>query len=1045
MRQSFSDKTRSLVLSGDFAGDSQTLQEVDSLSEQLLHANLSDLSTLVEQVVSTLTKLPCVCRSSFIIHVLQPSPIFDRLIDAIYEWCFEETTTTGDDKEAAEVDWELVRLLEEEPEEAQDEEEKSRATGYKIGQRFHVLRAVIVAAPQLQSAAERLFLRYFSSKERFMREEFLHQVLKSRFVSDAAVLQALASYPASALPKIINAAGKTNGLRTNMIDTLVRKYHASGLGKLPMKLVVLGSDQIVEEFCLQDANASFSVLRWGDHSEVYRKYIEQQLQTLESDVLRKGLFVKGFFGDLSLNDAAFADFVYRLSVSQESARIGLASALDVQKELKLLSAKGEIQQPELWPQLESVLAEFVLLRGHHKLSINGWLFALTRLDPSKQGNTNVWLRQQCETSMIRFLLGSKKLLKDRRIKEAILLLMKNCCRSVSAESLNEAVQSGAMNTGEFGEDMDMIELCFTIYNGIVQNRGDHRLQFQVVLAWIELHQKLSSAWLQEHIHPSKLDSTWNSWFKSCTLHLFQRVEDLHSDIRHRISMITDGEAFQGKLVSFLGMVDLLMQQIHKALQWALAEQQLDLCSGWIKGSSVVSTWRGKLQLALQPQASDTIPNETFLLRHQVYVCPVISKDLYRIATELVNNLAPYNAAATFRTYSEVMELALWIVQQVFLASECLSASRMARIRSFHSVFRLGLDAFLKARCSMPKVACKRTSDGKVEVVVVEPLKEPANSCFWSLLLQLLSPKFEDNTSSYKAFLTDVWNDFVKLNGLVPLPPSDDSELKNWLKSRALRHLPKLLEGQYVDAVFQLLNQALTSPYSTSIETLFDFASLGINRSLLGKILRKYDMEPVCSRLQEFGIEILTSVEETIPFSTTFLRRWMEENNSPDVNQRMENYNLFLDAALRTRAQEFARCLHFVCGQIKNERGSSTREVYAFLCCGGSTREEAMLALSLETSATVAHAEAICRALMRLLKNDMSRRDSSAVMPFKHLSKALQNLICKHLVSSASVEREVGILKVWMQFCLQVDWTTTTFASGEKVSLTNDKTATLLYK
>ena len=1023
-----------LILPGGFAGDVETLCCVEALVSDLSDAGAVVRLEMVEKVVNVLEELPGCSRVCLLRDVLQDLAVFDRLIDALFDWCFAQgsSSTRGED-----IDWELVHLFEQREEETSKGGDKDKDKEVCLNEeRLHVLRAIVVAAPELSNAGERLFLRYFSGHERFMRNEFLFSALRSAYISDDAIVKALETYPLSVLPKVIRTCRKARNWRVSLIDALVRKYHSSGMGKLSSDLIVLGSDSIVQDLCFGDD--SFTFPAWNRHSDVYEQHIQHEMSDLGKDVLKKGFIFNAVASKLSVESKCQVDFFYNLATSTDACSVTSIVLIAVRQELCKLSSSSLIEDPQEWSQIEPVLRKFAGDSRFHKLSTKGWVRLLSRLHPDHEAKSDDIAMQVTEIKMLKSLLHSKKLMKDSSIKKAILALTTKCCLAVSNEELVESMRSARVQQGEFVEDLERFILCRLIYVESMKTVKDHRFLSQLDLAWLDLHLKADLSWLNERVKHSERDGTCKSWFDSCTFGFFQQAKQLQNDIVHRFELIQSDEATTTTLVSPLGALDLVMQKIHRALHWALGLQGHDLCTGWSNRLSVVCDWSRMLFEILAPARKVHVPSEVFELRKDGYSCPSLSEDLHNVLNWLLSNTETVGHDKAANAYNEVLKLAKELCEHTTLYAEQEYGSVLERYRLYVDFLKRGIACFGERHPGVERIERARNAQGKLELTVLSTQRNAFaighfRKSLERYLLATYTPS-KSEASDWLVLLNDVWKLLLALCGLQKAEVQSLDHLQKWLSTPVFNFLPEALHAENTELLRDLIESAFapTTPKSYAND-LVQYCNPITIAPLLRKTFQKYGAEPGCLLFQERLMEMRGPIP---PVSLEFIRNILTKETSDDLDERMKSYVVLLEAAIHSTAAEFAKTLDFLASRLKNERGSGTSCVYQALC---SDEKLGGFYLSFTPKATLLETQAICQSLLKLLGNDMSRRDSSAVPHFSELAHIVQWRIRNEKIGEEGesvTSHQLDKAAVWLQFSLQVVWQQTSCTSGETVRPTS---------
>ncbi|MDP3273561.1 MAG: hypothetical protein Q8Q09_00095 [Deltaproteobacteria bacterium] len=469
-------------LIGGFAGDQPKRAQAQRLAEQL-RGPQSD-SVTVSQVITVLETLPFAGRIEFVLKALCESPSRDRLVRGLFDACFRAGRAL--DGAAGADDEAILDSLSGESSRQLDPE------------RYYLVRLLAVTLPRLGSLGVELFYAYQATRSTVLFRTFLDAMVASPVFTDDE-LEAVFLGTVDASRKAILGVCKRSPHRQRFVGQLIEKKLA------PLSMFYWANPEVVAAL-LSDGSASeiaeiesLGLRSWPHLGSVYLAHLRGMFETHTHDPIRKGKLFRAF--ESHAHELSSADVLALVALCEEHQPLELAPSVApvVRSYLEELSQRGAWEGP--YEGVSRVLPcerllcrlnaqdKLALLRSSVTQTARGWAFTEPR-------------RSLCET-----LLS-----KGARRDSAKQLFTDLACEAF------DAVSEEAFWDLRTSADKDPTQRALQSFEGFfdLARWTQNRLALQAVRAWLALHERTtpSPTVIARYAQRKTAPELWTLWTRS---------------------------------------------------------------------------------------------------------------------------------------------------------------------------------------------------------------------------------------------------------------------------------------------------------------------------------------------------------------------------------------------------------------------------------------------------------------------------------------------------------------------------------------------------
>ncbi|MBL8685053.1 MAG: hypothetical protein JNK05_38105 [Myxococcales bacterium] len=517
-------------LLGRFAGDEPKRARATQLAERLLGAQNNAVG--VADVVAVLESLPFSGRIEFVLKVLCESPSRDRLVRALFDSCF----TAPRAENAAEREPILESL-------------SGVASRQLDPERYYLVRLLVVAMPKLGRLGVELFHEYQRTSSTVLFRAFLDAAVASTVFTDDE-LEAVFLGAVDVSRKAILDRCKHAPHRQRFVGRLIAKQHA------PLSMLYWAAPEDVAALLSGGTPAQIAEFeqlgfgRWPHLGAVYLAHLRRRFEAHANDPIRKAKVLREF--EARASELSSADVRALVALCEEHRPMEIAPSVGpaVRAYLEETSRRGALEGTyegvtlalpcsRLLNQL-SPEDRIALLRASTTKTARGWTFSESH-------------RTLCEALLAR-----------RSSKEsAKRLFTELACEAVGAAS-DEIVWD--LRTGA---TTDATHKTFQSFEGFldVGRWSQNRLALQGVEAWLALHQRTrpTPAVIARYQGRKSAVELWTIW----TQQALGRVVELVESVAKRAAASLDRcspRAPRSTITSYVPFVRILVEYVQSVLE-----------------------------------------------------------------------------------------------------------------------------------------------------------------------------------------------------------------------------------------------------------------------------------------------------------------------------------------------------------------------------------------------------------------------------------------------------------------------------------------------
>lgn len=958
-------------LLGGFAGDPAKRARAIELAERLRGAQSDAVSA--QEIIAVLELLPFSGRVEFVLDALCESPSRDRHVWALFDACFVDgraDTSAGDQASMlASLHGESTRVL--------------------APERYYLVRLLTIALPRLGRLGVELFDAYQRSSSTVLFRPFLDAMVASKDFSDDE-LEAVFLRTVDASRKAILEHCKHTPHRQRFVARLIERELA------PLELVYWADPAFIDARLARGTPEQIAALEhqgfrnWSQLGAVYLAHLRRAMQAHANDPLARGIALRAFEGrsfDLSAEHV-----VALVALCEEHQPLELAPTVSpaVRNYLEETSRAGAWAGPyegvtlalpcdRLLDRLRAD-DKVALLRANITRTPSGWAF-----DESH--------RRLCETLLgRRARRGSARSLLARLGREAF--------EAISEEALWELRVGGAA--------ADPVRTTFESFARAldVQRWHQNTIAFEVIEAWLALAQrsKPTPAVIARYEGRKSERELWTLWLRH-TIELVQRYAQPIVRRAQQSLNRCNPRAQRSCITSYVRYATLLLGHLQSVLQ--TPGLQCDPTLRLTIASELAELTRplfdtAAVELASQPES---VGSQAVLAMRSV------------IEAALIDALS---AASDALIFDPAREGYVSVAQHGQLAP---ALTRLCHPQNLSHCAEL--QPALYALCSALVERVKMRPDaarlGFVESLTRENKKsfvffDPNAHKLWSgtalsLLTTLQAACNARGARRDERLCARVWSLFKREKYGAKLPRRSEKKFNEYV----------------IDA--------LALPPSVLAEEKPALIDAGV------ALCASNELDSVAATFARAGwlVEILDRAAPAAAVRDRFLTAHGEVSN-PEVRVLLENATTDRDPAIRMQAHltllersqhaipALAESLAYVARRIRNEAGLHRPLVYQWITERiGTLVTRSLDAASDEQPAGLDAITVLCDALEKMLRDDVSKRDTVAKNAFRAIAA---NILSTALLFDCEKPRVQGRRR-WIQCAVLLDTIVVRALHGEE--------------
>ena len=907
----------------------------------------------VEEMAEFLDSLPFNGRLEFVIHVLGQSPARDSLALGLFDWCFQGGEEGGDSDG-------FVMM-------------GCGGTSYLNTQRYPIMRAILSLLGKAEELAIEMFEKYNRTTSTIFKTTFLQTMANNSLFSNARLEE---TYLASVEndKKVIIEVCKKNPFRADLIAKLVKsgKLDASYTTFAPSSFVQASLDAESFDHTSYKRLLTVGFQNWKLHSAVYLGFLKTQFEKYNHDPLGKGLIFRAFERQLTEKmNPEHAVEIYKLVDTYSPLEV-VGGDQGVREYLTRISKAGKLTR-----RYESVA-----------LALPGHQIACSLPPPVKfrlfkelliETETGVVFRDTHVSFCQGFLTMSAKCFR-RSLSDQLLPSIKNCFEKISVEEFwRVLIPKGGARTP--------VAIAFNSFRTHCQKNllPKKILQsIEILDAWISLFSRAApTAKLMADLGLTKqaMSDKWLSAFLELLLPHLQKVSEKASRVLASESM----KLQRSSITCYVGYTSLLLSYVRDSLTL----ESLACSSGLLLRSvnqavaaaaRVCDSFKGDL---LPPASSPGACEK------KIAALKGIMQELLFLTLKVTEgSISAHPSNEGYADMNRLNELRGSLFN-LFTESQL---ARFALVREKTFEFCIHLRERLE-------LGDERLGEGFVEVVGEDGKVRlcPFNTSYHTQYVSLSSDLLQSVLSSYRkapedALATKVWNFIKKLKYPVP-------SLNANAYLCAVAELPKRAQEQERTSLLSLGASLFAAKQLNN-----SYASLYARMGLLEEILNS---NPENTSTKTYLLELYGDIQ------VEGVRKLLEEKTRDrDANNRMTAHTKLLSRSMSSFV-EAATSLAYVQERIKNEAGLYRPVVYSWI----TSNIQTIVALSLSKEGTLGDVKKCTQALVKMLRNDVSKRDSVAKNTFQNLA----NLIISKALTHDNGRCCYDVREEWVNGALLLEW------------------------
>ncbi len=945
-------------LLGGFAGDERKRAEAAALAERL--RGPQSQSVAVPEVVAVLETLPFSGRIEFVLRAVCESPARDRLVRGLFDSCFRADRSEGPGSDAPILD-----------------SLSGDASRQLDPERYYILRLLVVALPCLGRLGVELFHAYQQSSSTVLFRAFLDAMVASTDFTDAE-LEAVFIGAVDASRKAILERCKRSPHRQRFVGRLIEK----GLAPIAMvywanpevAAALLGSGPSKERAAFE----SLGFRSWPQLGSVYLAHLRALLETHANDPLRKAKVFREF--ESRSHELRSADVLALVALCEEHQPLELASSVgpEVRAYLEDTSRRGAWAGPyegvTLALPCERLLCllraedRVALLRSSVTKTDRGWAFIESH-------------RSLCETVL------SKRV---ARVSAQKLFA------ALAVEAL-EAVSEDALWDLRTGAAADAAQTTFQAFERFFDlgRWTDNRLSLSAVEAWIDLQQRTrpTAAVIARFAGRKSAHELWTLWTRHALGPVLAHAKAVSKRAAASLNRCSP-RAARSTITSYVPYVKMLVDHIASIL--SAPGQQCDPALHVATAADLAEATRELFDRADATFAADPTVGSRAVDSVRASLEAVLVAALRKASDSLVFDPAREGYVTT--------------------AQHSQLAPALGRVCAAHH-----LTHFAAAKPALLDF-CRE---------LFERVKPPADAARLGFV-ESVNRKHQKafaffDLNTHKLWTTTALSLLTALRSACGARERDVALASRvwalYKREKFGAKLPKRSEKKFNE----YLLECLALPPSVVAEEKPSLVDAGVALS------KSNELDATAESFARLGwlIEVLDRAPPAAPVRDKYLLKH-GDIALPAVRVLLEDATTDRDPAVRIQAhvallarsqsdlEALASSVSYVARRIRNEAGLHRPLVYQWLI----ERMSAIVTLSLERAgaqggdAALEHIGALCDALEKMLRDDVSKRDSVAKNAFRSiaatiLSSALVFDGAKPLVEARRRWVTCGVLLDWI--------------------------------
>ena len=939
---------------GDFEGDDIKKAKADDLQKRLLSPKADEVG--VEEMAEFLDSLPFNGRLEFVIHVLGQSPARDSLVLGLFDWCF-----MGDEEGSDDDGFVMMGC---------------GGTSYLNTQRYPIMRCVLSLLGKAEDLAIELFEKYRKTTSTIFRTTFLQAMANNSLFSNARLEETYLTSVENDKKAIIECC-KKNPLRADLIAKLVKS------GKLDSSFIVYAPSSYVQSCLAAEKFDHTSYKRlltvglqnWKAHSEIYLEFLKELFEKYNNDPLGKGLVFRAFERQLTEKlSPEYALEIFKLIDTYSPLEV-VGRDQGIKEYLTRISKAGKLTR-----RYESVA--LALPNGQ----ITGGLPAPVKFRLFKEllieTETGIVFRDTHVSFCQSFLSLSPKRFR-KSLNDQMAPHVKKCLEKISVLEFWRTL------VPVHGTPLSPVGVAYSAVKSYIQKNLTPKKIIQSIELlgfWISLYSRVApTPELMKELGLSKgaMSDRWLSSFLEPILPHLAKTAEKASRVLASESMKLN----RSSITCYVGFTSLLLSFVRDSLTL----ESLTCSSGLLLKSvnnavaaaaRVCDSFKGDL---LPPASS---PGNC---EKKMAALKGIMQELLFLTLKVTDG--SISAHPGDEGYADMTRLSELRGSLFNLFTE----SQLAR---FASVREKTFEFCIRLRERL-ELGDDRLGDGFVEVIGEDSKVRlsPFNINYHTQYVGLSSDLLQNVLSSYSK------------------APEDALATKVWsvIKAQKFKTPNHINASAYVQAVSNLPKRAQELERS-SLLTLGAslFSEKKLTNSLASLYARIGLLEEVVNSNPENTSTKNLLLELYGDIQIEGVRNLLEEKTRDrDANMRMDAHCTLLNRSLNSFA-EVATSLSYVQERIKNEAGLYRPTVYSWV-----TRSiQSVVALSIDKESSLADVKKCTQALVKMLRNDVSKRDSVAKNTFLTVAGHMMDKALTHNNGRCCYE----VREEWVNGAMLLQWT-----------------------
>lgn len=1048
-------------LLGGFEGDDAKFKAAVTLTQRLLLSNNTDSShttaVSVQDVVATMDKLPLSGRIALMMHGVAPSPACNEIVKALFHWCFQEEEaqeTNGKNDDEVKIKRKVDNLFKKkgkttattitqdsdiDEEEAMLDEEfvlvRDKAAEDLNPLRFYVLRVLSMSTGFLGDAGVWFCHAYLNTTNSTICRSFvLEGMAKNSSVTDdqleAAYDQAVASHQEA----IVSICTKAK----HRYDFLLRLYQRGVLADYKALYTHPDSAVVVKKLVKEKPEAPF--LKWVLHADLYLGMLKESLEQFLDDPIGRGAALRAWerhcceAADFSPKHAAAV-----LDLCDHYCPMEIAGSVAdnyVRSIIIKASAAGELgEKPNDFEQVVAALP--VSCRKVDRKRYAEWIFS--QVKPCEGGGGVGFVDPTREA----FLLNE---LANRSI---ITQLQDNI--STYLDGVSNELFWRALILRDKNSEATCAVRFFRAISTIVKSLSEDRLvnaAREATFAWCRLHFRCQPPAVNpvdddsDHEKKEKVISDWKLWRAS----YFSVVSTLVANVtrRHDSAICASAPTGLSRATLWVGFSRILLDLDIDGLVAMYTAGFVNKVDHAVELMRVIeSVEKTSHQHCAFITTCDALAERTVAIvkEHLMPVLVMTDAPTQNELSTAMNRLIPGLLGLCSRLWNDRPGLLVDVARFIHFVSEaarpsealfanpCVDKSYQDKDgRKKRTFYRVdvnkeqtranllitsnvhGILQLLCAHCSRQNTENEEGRLLSVAVLRREELQRDIKEIFSWFPIPAWMQKVRDGKEE------------EGMHGETNGTRENDIDFRLRLVRLVSIACPEALESE--TAMLVALGRLLLLDTNEYSYERFDhhFEALGLNVTIL---------ENADEQLRHKFL-----VANNGKVAAPGVREYLEEQtHNRDPTARMNAHLSLLRLSLNNGLAEFARSLQFVAGRTKNEAGIYRSSLldwlaqHAFYIAGMSFAETESATSEEKERSTIESVEAVCEGFTKMLRDDVSKRDTVGKARFVSVSKELIRC-CIGSNKKRLLHTGCDLHSVWMTEAVRLQWIVVEVTGGE---------------